>query len=328
MSQTSFLQMDGEWNGPVFRANLNSNLYAQITQSAGNTPPSPTVAYMLWKDTSQDPPVWKERNALNTDWNILGAFKNSTFYGSITGSCATANKLTTARGISFTGAATGAVSFDGSADVSANLTLADSGVTAGTYGGANTIPVVSVNSKGLVTVASTVAITYPVSSWNGRTGAISLQSSDVLGVLPSRAGNAGKYLTVNDAETGVEWKSSPRSTTILDVNGGTAHNFTTSDNGKLLIARLYNAAPYTFQWGLMNSLPEGWSCTVKGFVQGNDAQAITFSFIRETGAAILGFSTDYSTSTTATTMLPSLFKATIVCVANTTGTNAVFAISL
>ena len=64
-----------------------------------------------------------------------------------TGSAAT---LTTARTLSWTGDATGSLSFDGSANVSAALTLANSGVTAGTYAK------VTVNAKGLVTGSSTL----------------------------------------------------------------------------------------------------------------------------------------------------------------------------
>ena len=70
-----------------------------------------------------------------------------------TGSAAT---LTTARTLSWTGDATGSLSFDGSANVSAALTLANSGVTAGTY------PKVTVNAKGLVTgSAALVAADIP-----------------------------------------------------------------------------------------------------------------------------------------------------------------------
>lgn len=56
-----------------------------------------------------------------------------------------ADKLTTGRKISITGDATGNTTFDGSADKSINITLANSGVTAGTYSA------VQVNAKGLVT---------------------------------------------------------------------------------------------------------------------------------------------------------------------------------
>ena len=56
-----------------------------------------------------------------------------------------AGKLTTGRKISITGDATGNTTFDGSADKSISITLANSGVTAGTYSA------VQVNAKGLVT---------------------------------------------------------------------------------------------------------------------------------------------------------------------------------
>lgn len=89
---------------------------------------------------------------------------------SITGSAA---KLTTARTIAFTGDATGSGSFDGSANYSAALTLAASGVTAGTYG------TVTVNAKGLVT-AGTAAT--PIA--NGGTGAITAATArTALGVV-------------------------------------------------------------------------------------------------------------------------------------------------
>lgn len=64
------------------------------------------------------------------------------------GNSDTASKLQTARNISATGDASWSVSFDGSADASAALTLANSGVTAGTYKS------VTVDAKGRVTSAS------------------------------------------------------------------------------------------------------------------------------------------------------------------------------
>ncbi|QLG93394.1 hypothetical protein HZF02_16120 [Pseudomonas yamanorum] len=56
-----------------------------------------------------------------------------------------ATQLTTARALKFKGAATGTGDFDGSAATEITLTLANSGVEAGSY------PKVTVNSKGLVT---------------------------------------------------------------------------------------------------------------------------------------------------------------------------------
>jgi hypothetical protein len=65
--------------------------------------------------------------------------------GNADGNAATASKLQTARTISLTGDATGSTSFDGSSNASIAVTLANSGVTPGTY------PKVTVDSKGRVT---------------------------------------------------------------------------------------------------------------------------------------------------------------------------------
>lgn len=64
------------------------------------------------------------------------------------GTAVAAKRLETARTISITGAATGSTSFNGSGNATINITLANSGVTAGVYS------VVGVNEKGLVTAGS------------------------------------------------------------------------------------------------------------------------------------------------------------------------------
>lgn len=70
---------------------------------------------------------------------------------SIDGNAATATALQTSRTFSFTGAATGSAVFDGTADATVNLTLADTGVVANTY------TKVSVNAKGLITSGSSLS---------------------------------------------------------------------------------------------------------------------------------------------------------------------------
>ena len=71
-----------------------------------------------------------------------------------TANAVSSSKLETARTVSFSGAATGSFNFDGSGNSSALLTLANSGVLAGTYGSPLKIPVITVNQKGLVTVVA------------------------------------------------------------------------------------------------------------------------------------------------------------------------------
>ncbi|MFU5483374.1 gp53-like domain-containing protein [Pseudomonas aeruginosa] len=67
---------------------------------------------------------------------------------SITGNAATASKWAVARTLSISGDATGSGAFDGSANAAIALTLANSGVSTGTY------PKVTVNAKGLVTAGT------------------------------------------------------------------------------------------------------------------------------------------------------------------------------
>lgn len=103
----------------------------------------------------------------------------STISGSIDGNAGTATKLATARSFSITGDAAGSASFDGSANAAIALTLANSGVTAGSYGSATSHPVITVDAKGRVTAVTDTAITFPVTSVAGRTGAITLTTTDV-----------------------------------------------------------------------------------------------------------------------------------------------------
>ena len=71
----------------------------------------------------------------------------------------------------------------GSGTTSISLTLANSGVSANTYGSSTAIPVITVNAKGIITGVTT---------------------SSVEG-LPSQTGNSGKYLTTDG--TTASWSS-------------------------------------------------------------------------------------------------------------------------
>jgi len=82
-------------------------------------------------------------------------------------SATSATKLATARKISITGDATGSTTFDGSADKSISVTLANSGVTAGTYSAVTVdakgratagAQVVEVGSEGQTTPSSSLAV--------------------------------------------------------------------------------------------------------------------------------------------------------------------------
>ena len=92
--------------------------------------------------------------------------------GDVTGNASTATALQTARSISITGDATWSVTFDGTANVTSGLTLANSGVTAGTYGSASSVAQVTFDAKGRATSASSVTIAITASQVTDFTSAV------------------------------------------------------------------------------------------------------------------------------------------------------------
>ena len=118
---------------------------------------------------------------------------NTTGNQSTTGSAAS---LTTARSFSWTGDATGSLSFNGSANVSAALTLANSGVTAGTYKS------VTVDTKGRVT-AGTNVVTGLVTSTaaTGTTNAATTNTNTYLNIVET-IGSAATTVGTSTQVTG------------------------------------------------------------------------------------------------------------------------------
>lgn len=94
----------------------------------------------------------------------LGSVQNT---ADSTKSVLTATKLTVPRTFTYTGDATGSGSFDGTANISVALTLPASGVTSGSYGANISIPVLTVDSKGRITAASTTSVRAASTSTTG-----------------------------------------------------------------------------------------------------------------------------------------------------------------
>jgi phage-related tail fiber protein len=98
-------------------------------------------------------------------------------------------KLQTPRNITVSGDGTAASVFDGSSDLALALTLANSGVVAGSYGSSSLIPVPVINSKGLVTDISTVPLRKSVLQYNS------------FGALPTTGDIDIVYMVKNGNET-------------------------------------------------------------------------------------------------------------------------------
>ena len=95
-----------------------------------------------------------------------GNFTAATITANLSGNATTATTWKTARTLGLSGDATGTMSVDGSSDQNISVVLANTAVTAGTYGGATQIPTFVVDSKGRLTSAGNVAITTPANFLN------------------------------------------------------------------------------------------------------------------------------------------------------------------
>jgi hypothetical protein len=125
------IAVDTTNNTFYFRSNATWNKITVdgATLTVADSPPSEEL-------TSGD--LWYESDTGRTFvyydsyWVEMGSSGNSTTAENITGNAATATKLATARALSLSGDVSGSVSFDGSANVTINTTIAPNSVTLGT----------------------------------------------------------------------------------------------------------------------------------------------------------------------------------------------------
>lgn len=90
--------------------------------------------------------------------DAYGSFSATSIYAELFGNASTASQWKTARLLGVDGDATGQVSVDGTADANIQLTLVNSGVSAATYGGTSSVPIFTVNEKGIITSAANTTI--------------------------------------------------------------------------------------------------------------------------------------------------------------------------
>ena len=132
--------------------------------------------------------------------NITGNVSGTS--GSTTGNAATATALATSRNFTVSGDATtdSSQSFDGTGNVALPITLANTGVSAATYGDANSVSQVAVDSKGRITSASSVDISMPSSQVSDFAEAV----SDTVGAMFSSNTETGITATYQDADNTID----------------------------------------------------------------------------------------------------------------------------
>ena len=133
-------------------------------------------------------------SALDDRWNFNKDLNVGTVYGALSGNASTATKWASARNLSLTGDASATLSsVDGSANVSAALTLATVNTNVGSFGDSVTVPNFTVNAKGLVTAAGSTAIPYAGTSTKGLASFDSTQFSITSGAVTIAQIDGGSF---------------------------------------------------------------------------------------------------------------------------------------
>jgi hypothetical protein len=226
------------------------------------------------------------------------------FSGPITGNAATATKWATARDLSLTGDITGTIAgVDGSGSVSGATTLANSGVTAGTY------TKITVDAKGRATVGATASL----SDLTSPTADFSFASRKITNLTdPTSAQDGATKNYVDTVAQGLDVKTSVKAATTSNITLSGAQTIdgislvagdrclvknqtTSSANGIYLVAAgawsrasdmdLWAEFPGAFcfvEQGTVNA-DTGWVCTVdQGGTLGTTA--VSFSQFSGVGA--------------------------------------------
>ncbi|EOW8432506.1 pyocin knob domain-containing protein [Pseudomonas aeruginosa] len=211
-------------------------------------PESPEYASGIYQIETSDPVVGGPGGVSNKQGEQLAcrtAWLKVQVDGLVTGSIVAgkAARLSAVRTLSITGAGTGSAAFDGSANAAIALTLANSGVSAGTYSK------VTVNAKGLVTAgAALVASDIPALDW-----------SKITTGRPTTLGGYG----ITDALAKSDAVTSPTPNKLLWMNSA----------GQLPASITGNAATAS-KWAVARTLSISGDATGSGTLDGSANAAI------------------------------------------------------
>ena len=144
-----------------------------------------------------------------------GSFSATVVKADLYGNANSATQLLTARTIGVTGDVdANSVSFDGTQNITLNLELTNTGVAAGTYGGASQVPTFAVDADGRITSAANVAISTTLNiAGDTGTDAVALATDTI-----TFAGGDGITTVAYSANSNVKFDVD---NTVVRTTGGT-----------------------------------------------------------------------------------------------------------
>jgi hypothetical protein len=163
--------------------------------------------------------------------NFAATSITANLVGNVTGNADTATTLKTSRKIIISGSLTGNASFDGSADANIAVTLANSGVTSGTYGSNTIVPVITVDASGRITNASNVSISFPLSNTANVANTLALRDAN-----GDFAANAITANIVGNADTATALKTTRQIIVSGALTGNASFNGTADANIAVTLA--------------------------------------------------------------------------------------------
>ncbi len=206
-------------------------------------------------------PTWTTATNANTASAIVkrdssGNFSAGTITASLSGNASTATAWATGRTVSLTGDVTGtSAAFDGSGNLSFAATLANTGITAATYGSDSAIPVITTDAKGRITAISTVS--NPAAGWSLTGNGTYTFGTNYIGLTGSSTAtldirvhgtSALRMKEVNDGTV-----------TAINIVGGDSKNYVANSKTGITIAGGGEATGPNIVYDSFGTIGGGWN---------------------------------------------------------------------